>query len=344
MKHLLLNLALLAHATSIASFSATPTLMGDNTNKEIIHYLRKMADFDYKFPREKILLFFDRPAYLIGDTIWFKALVTRAASHRPQPLSRIIYVELLNDNGQILERSSLPIDSPGGAQRYFDLHLPVREGFHEIRVYTHAMMNWDANAIFSKVVPVFSYTEMADGQSVLNIHRPEQEGDLMPGHERPYDFSKKEHDKLTFYPESGRRMARMQQRMAFFLRNEREEAVTDTVKIFDENEKFRSKALPDHQRIGWIELPADMQGSYAMVGNQRFDLPAENTYGAALTGVHHDAQWDVALQMPQSQDIKIGVVIIHHERPIWFNLFPLNNETTTLTILDSCLRNGVKPP
>ena len=115
--------------------------MGDNTNKEIIHYLRKMADFDYKFPREKILLFFDRPAYLIGDTIWFKALVTRAASHRPQPLSRIIYVELLNDNGQILERSSLPIDSPGGAQRYFDLHLPVREGFHEIRVYTHAMMN-----------------------------------------------------------------------------------------------------------------------------------------------------------------------------------------------------------
>ena len=82
----------------------------------------------------------------------------------------------------------------------------------------------------------------------------------------------------------------MQQRMAFFLRNEREEAVTDTVKIFDENEKFRSKALPDHQRIGWIELPADMQGSYAMVGNQRFDLPAENTYGAALTGVHHDAQ------------------------------------------------------
>ena len=43
---------------------------------------------------EKLYLHLNQPYYGAGDTMWFKAYLTDAVSHRPDTLSNFIYVDL----------------------------------------------------------------------------------------------------------------------------------------------------------------------------------------------------------------------------------------------------------
>ena len=60
--------------------------------------------------QEKVYLHFDNNCYFQGDTIWYKAYVVLADDNSPQPLSKILYVELLNEQGYLMERQQLTID------------------------------------------------------------------------------------------------------------------------------------------------------------------------------------------------------------------------------------------
>ena len=44
--------------------------------------------------REKLYLHLNQPYYGVGDTIWFRAYLTDAVTHRPDTLSNFIYVDL----------------------------------------------------------------------------------------------------------------------------------------------------------------------------------------------------------------------------------------------------------
>ena len=47
--------------------------------------------------------------------VWFKAYVVRASTLRPDPVSKVLYVELLDDCGRIAQRRLLRLDSLGRA-------------------------------------------------------------------------------------------------------------------------------------------------------------------------------------------------------------------------------------
>ena len=74
-----------------------------------LSFLPAFADQPDKKPQavlpvqEKVYLHFDNNCYFLGDTIWYKAYVVLADDNSPQPLSKILYVELLNEQGYILE-------------------------------------------------------------------------------------------------------------------------------------------------------------------------------------------------------------------------------------------------
>ena len=48
------------------------------------------------FPQEKIYLHTDKPYYISGERIWFRAHLADAATHIPVSYSRYVYVELIN--------------------------------------------------------------------------------------------------------------------------------------------------------------------------------------------------------------------------------------------------------
>lgn len=145
--------------------AATLPLYAQTDMQFLQKWLNGVAKFDNEYPREKVYLHTDQDSYVHGETLWVKAVVVRASSLTPQPVSRVLYLELLNTEGEIMERQLLKIDDHGQAEGHISLDDPVHDGFYELRAYTREMANWHEDAIYSKIIPVFN--------EELDITKPE---------------------------------------------------------------------------------------------------------------------------------------------------------------------------
>ncbi|MBR6893800.1 MAG: hypothetical protein IKN15_11315 [Bacteroidaceae bacterium] len=92
--------------------------------------------------QEKVYLHFDNNCYFLGDTIWYKAYVVLADDNSPEPLSRILYVELLNEQGYPMERQQLVVNENGQADGCFAISDTTFAGYYEVRAYTKWMLNF----------------------------------------------------------------------------------------------------------------------------------------------------------------------------------------------------------
>ena len=148
----------------------------EETNR-ILSYLQKAMNFNKVVPQEKVYLHFDNMGYFENETLWFKAYVTRTYDGHLSDLSKVLYVELLNPRGDVLQTLKYPIDSLGMSHGEMKLDTIMGAGLYEVRAYTRYMTNWGTNAVFSRVIPVWK--------------KPKQEGDYsdltitpIPYHER----------------------------------------------------------------------------------------------------------------------------------------------------------------
>ena len=75
----------------------------------IVSYMKRAMNFAQVMPQEKVYLHFDNTGYFKGETIWFKGYVVRADTGKPTDLSGVLYVELVNPSGDVVETRKLPI-------------------------------------------------------------------------------------------------------------------------------------------------------------------------------------------------------------------------------------------
>ncbi len=102
------------------------------------------ANFDRfaaAYPQERVYLHFDNTSYYKGERIWYKAYVVGGSDFRAAPLSRILYVELLNPMGYPVGTQKLPLRG-GQADGSFELSDTINAGFYEVRAYTAWMLNF----------------------------------------------------------------------------------------------------------------------------------------------------------------------------------------------------------
>lgn len=121
-----------------------------------------MAD---KFPREKIFIHYDKPYYKPNDSIWLKGYALDAAEHKPSDSTGIAYIEILNEESEVLKRTSVPV--------FFGLFssciaLPqddFKQGAYILRAYTNWMRNFGDTLFFEsrfKVIDARSEQWKAD--------------------------------------------------------------------------------------------------------------------------------------------------------------------------------------
>ena len=121
----------------------------------ILSYIQKAMNFNKVVPQEKVYLHFDNMGYFENETLWFKAYVTRTYDGHASDLSKVLYVELLNPTGDVLQTLKYPIDSLGQSHGEMKLDTILGSGLYEVRAYTRYMTNWGTNAVFSRVIPIF---------------------------------------------------------------------------------------------------------------------------------------------------------------------------------------------
>src|SRR5215212_2740619 len=113
--------------------------------------LKKM---NYEFRQEKLHLHFDRPVYNPGETIWFKAYLFAAGF--PSRMSNTVYAELLDVNGNVIDRKSMPVLASGAAGS-FDIPANINSTGVLIRAYTKWMLNFDSTLLYSKKIPLNNF-------------------------------------------------------------------------------------------------------------------------------------------------------------------------------------------
>ena len=138
-------------------------------NSQLLHlqeFMHNIHSFNRLYPQEKVWLHCDNTAYFQGDTIWFAAYVTSAETLRPIELSKILYVELLDEAGEVVSTQCLqiengrcygqiPLNTELERKLVRDLkqdfsfpinpvtksyYMPLPSGYYEIRAYTRAKL------------------------------------------------------------------------------------------------------------------------------------------------------------------------------------------------------------
>ena len=197
--------------------------VGLTDSARMLDCLNHVLYFNQYYPQEKVYLHLDNTGYFKGETIWFKAYVVRCDTEQRTDLSHVLYVELLNPSGDVVERRKLPIEN-GEAHGDIKVDSILTTGFYEIRAYTRYMTNWGTNACFSRVIPIFKAPKTEGDYSDPRI-------DIYSYRKRLPDVRLDENDneqeqlgvferlrhapKVTFYPEGGELVAGLKTRMAY---------------------------------------------------------------------------------------------------------------------------------
>mgnify|MGYP007069835626 CR=1 FL=1 len=133
------------------SFISQP---GDSSLVKLVYYMKHAMLFNKANPQEKVYLHFDNTGYFKGETMFFKAYSIRTDTGKPSNISKVLYVELLNPSGDIVEKRKIKMEN-GVGHGDFKLDSIFGTGFYEVRAFTRYMINWGGACAFSRVFPIY---------------------------------------------------------------------------------------------------------------------------------------------------------------------------------------------
>ena len=316
--------------------------------EQLFGYFKTAAKFDHQYPREKVYLHFDNNAYFEDESIYFKAYVVRASTLLPTTLSRVLYVELLKDDGALIERKLLRLDDQGQANGDFKLELPIKSGFYEIRAYTREMVNWGPEACFSRVLPVFQKpTKKRKNAIKLEDISSEALDIVYPDDDRRNAHLKQGESKkilLDFFPEGGNRVAGVAQRIAFKLTDGRGAYLAEPLSVYKSDGTLLATADAEHEGMGTFDLPADFGAEgYVEVRGERFPLPAvEAAQQYALQAMSDDEGVTVYVSpSPDAQPELLGLAIHCRDKMCYLDTLTLHGEPLGLFVPNNVLHGGI---
>ena len=101
---------------------------------------QKLRQYGQQALTEQLFLHLDRPAYVAGETLWFKAYVVDGTYHRPLPMSKVAYVEVLDEAQRPVLQAKIALVQAMG-QGSFELPAELATGRYVVRAYTNWMKN-----------------------------------------------------------------------------------------------------------------------------------------------------------------------------------------------------------
>lgn len=154
-------------------------------------FKRNLDKWRDDYPQEKVYLQTDKSYYVAGEDMWMKAWCTTIDG--PTYLSRIIYIDIVDQKGMVVQKKMYQLDSLGSSAVNFSIPGNVLSGNYSVNAYTLWMLNFP-DFIFKKNIFIYGSDYKADA-TVAN------------------KLGSKLH--LTFFPEGGDIISGVENRIAF---------------------------------------------------------------------------------------------------------------------------------
>ncbi len=280
--------------------------------------VERLTAFGKVIPQEKVFVHMDNTCYFLGDTIWFSAYTRSTIQDVPSRVSGVLYVELFNQDGYLMERKLVEMKE-GRGNGFFALDKSaIYGGMYELRAYTRWQLNWgrfqhphsrvaaswfinqkaeqdyyrDYEKLYSRVFPVYD--------------RPKQPGqynhDMTQRTLRRYFRRNMDEHLLTlnFFPEGGHLIAGMQNRIAF-------ECTWNDGQWVDGWLRFGNDSIrATHRGRGIFEFKPQVGKTYVATfltadgDSITARLPEAESQGVALRVYRTGQEWQIRAQVSDS--------------------------------------------
>jgi hypothetical protein len=145
---------------SIICLSAIIALAFKAEDTPLEKLLKQLAKITASYPQEKVHLHLDKPYYAVGENIWIKAYVVTAEKNEPSLLSKVLYVELINEKNEVKKNLKLAIEN-GTADGNINLTDSLESGNYRIKAYTNYMRNYANDFFFEKFIKISRVSDIA---------------------------------------------------------------------------------------------------------------------------------------------------------------------------------------
>ena len=232
------------------------------------------------FPQEKVYLQTDKPYYLAGERIWFRAHVADAASHLPDFSANYVYAELFDARDSVVSRAKAGFgkDAYSG---YLSVPENLPEGNYTLRAYTNLMRELDEDFFFIKNIHIINPTT----GTIQNVTKQKPVKTPSP---LPLPLPEDDFD-VSFYPEGGNALVGCMGRIAVKAMLRDGTSINVSGKVFDREGNEITQFKTDIRGMGQFMLtPERGKTCYAVCTDgkgqsKQFNLPAVKEKGYALS-------------------------------------------------------------
>lgn len=286
-------------------------------------------------PQEYVFVHMDNTCYFKGDTVFYAAYVNRSDNGKPSDMSGVLYAELLDNDGYLVERQILRLKD-GKASGSFCLNDTLYGGYYELRAYTRWQLNWgvyehehskrtidwffnreceeqyfrDYDKLYSRVFPVYD--------------KPDEEGcfprDMSLRPLRRYFKTREEKPvaDVAFFPEGGSWVEGVEQRIAFEANTPNGEHLDGTLFVYDKANAIVAEAAVEHRGRGILTITGRRTQRYRAVfrwggSEQEVKLPEMNEDGVVLKCEQKDETLQLNVEsVGRATDETLGYVVLHN--------------------------------
>lgn len=216
--------------------------------------------------QEKIFVHTDKAFYFSGEILWFKIYCVDATFHKPIDVSKVAYIELLDNENKPLLQAKIELKNGSGNGSFY-LPLSVNSGNYKMRAYTNWMKNFPAEYFFDKNVSIVNTLKTA-------VKSPQQADD---------------HYDIQFFPEGGNLVQGIQSKVAFRIVNTVGHGINFSGKVVDENNNIIESFRPAKFGIGnFLFTPVAGHSYKAIIYPESKDslvkeLPAIHDFGYVMS-------------------------------------------------------------
>jgi len=278
--------------------------------------------FSQRFQREKIYVHFDKSYYLIGEECWFKAYVVQAVDLLATPLSGVLYVDLIDPHGKVIEHQKLKINE-GESNGNFLFNEDAVAGQYNIRAYTKLMRNLGEEFFFIKSFMVYSPASMELDTASSTVT--------------------KEID-LQFFPEGGDAVKGLESQIAFRAIDASGSGVDINGKIVDKNNNQVAIVKCKHKGMGVFPyMPSNEKFRIILENGQTFELPEALESGVVMSinNIHSEkirVQIRSGNQVPLTNFTLVGLM---NNKVVFEKQLEANGDKSNLEISKTALPAGI---
>jgi len=142
--------------------------------------------------QEKIFVHTDKSAYITGEILWFKIYNIDAAYHKPLGLSKVAYIDVLDDKQNAVVQTKIEIKNGFGNGSVY-VPISASNGTYKLRAYTNWMKNFSPDYYFEKSITIIN--PLKSPEATVKA--------------QPLDYD------VQFFPEGGNLVAGISSKVAF---------------------------------------------------------------------------------------------------------------------------------